>query len=220
MLEAKRTARSIEELNDPLSTLWHAHPALKVSLVPASIEMQPSSYIRTKWRDEDYGHVRSAGLQIAHTGKEIALRLEWEQEQPPRVKEYRDNDDFPDAAAVLFPLHEKAPIFMGGPDAPVGIWHWKSDARDDRARVNTADGIGRSRLLESSDVRAHAHWQGGHWHLVFTRSLKSAYVNATPPEFPVGSTLRAGFAVWDGSRQERAGLKAFSPLWTEFVLRS
>ena len=68
-------------------------------------------------------------------GSEMCIRdrLEWACEI--RANSVKDNDEFTDAAALLFPLSEAAPLMMGAKGAPVSLWHWRA-YRPDEARNN------------------------------------------------------------------------------------
>lgn len=216
MLQVARVNLPMAEIFTPDAALWHRLPSVKVNLATAPVAMQPSKYVQAKWKDDEFGQMRALGFQVAHDGTELALRLEWPTEAPPR-RTHRDNDEFPDAAALLFPLHEQAPVFMGAQDAPVSIWHWKDNGAP-TAAANVAQGIGSSTVRPEKNIGVSAQWQDGRWQVVFRRLLMPAPAITTQPRFALDTPQRIGFAVWDGHRQERAGLKAFSPSWTEFVL--
>ena len=103
---------------------------------------------------------------------------------------------------------------MGTPKAPIHLLHWM--ARKNALRAVVAQGIGSS--MEGADVAqsVKAGWTQGRWSVVFTRSLiagKQA-VSLVP-----GTQSQIGFAVWDGSNEERAGIKAVSADWTDFQIK-
>lgn len=217
MIVARRIDLATTELSNPDAPIWRASAARKVNLVTAPVAMQPSKYIQAKWRDENFGQLRELGFQVLHNGTDVAMRLEWRTDAPQH-RPLGDNDQFPDAAALLFPLHDDAPIFMGFAGAPVCIWHWKAD-RSNTAIVNVAEGVGTSRAHPAANVGVQCVLQDGHWQLVFKRRLEpESAIAAHQPRFTVDTPVRVGFAVWDGTKQERAGLKAVSPSWTEFRL--
>lgn len=216
MLKIQHVDVPTATLSDPDASLWHRVPNWKVDLIAAPVAMQPSKYVQSKWRDGQFGQLRALGFQVLHNGIDMALRLEWRTEVPPRPI-LDDNDHFPDAAALLFPMHDHAPIFMGGEGMPVSIWHWKANGGK-TAIANVAEGIGTSRALPEANIAVNGQWRDGHWQVVFCRSLMPDPTIATQPRFLPNEVIRVGFAVWNGSRQERAGLKTFSPVWTEFTL--
>ncbi|CAB1369243.1 putative ethylbenzene dehydrogenase-like gamma-subunit [Denitratisoma oestradiolicum] len=216
MFKVPRVNLPMAEIYAPNAALWHRLPSVKIKLMAAPVAMQPSKYVQAKWKDERFGQLRVLGFQAAHDGTELALRLEWQTDEPPR-RTHQDNNEFPDAAALLFPLHEHAPIFMGAQDAPVSIWHWKDNGAP-TAAVNLAQGIGSSTVQPEQNISVAAQWQDGHWQVVFRRLLMPPPIITSQPGFVLNTPQRIGFAVWDGYRQERAGLKAFSPNWTEFSL--
>lgn len=215
---AKRVDVGSDVLGDPQAALWGQFAARKVALMPAPVGMQGSKYVLARWRDGEFGHTSAAGLQCAHNGREIAFRLEWECEKP--VASVIDNDQFSDAAALLFPLTDAAPLMMGSEGAPVNIWHWRAD-RPKAGRNNVAEGIGTSRLTNAAPVvSTQAAHRSGRWALIFRRVLASGTPAAAAAQFTAGGDYRLAVAVWNGANGERAGLKAFSPEWVELKLEA
>ncbi|HLS82456.1 MAG TPA: ethylbenzene dehydrogenase-related protein [Steroidobacter sp.] len=214
---AKRVDFQVESPGDPGARIWERFPARKVALTPTPVGLQNSKYILGKWRDGDFGRTSAVGLQAVHDGAELALRLEWECEQP--VASVDDNDQFADGAALLFPLSEASPLIMGAQGAPVNIWHWRAD-RPTVAHNNVADGIGTSRITRSTLITTRAAHASGRWTLVFRRELVAGPPDAELAAFEPGRTYRVALAVWCGANAERAGLKAFSPEWVELSLEA
>lgn len=213
---AKRMGEGLEVLGDPLAGLWGRFAARKVALMSAPVGLQGSKYVLARWAQGQFGHTRAAGLQCAHNGQELAFRLEWECEQP--VASVLDNDQFADAAALLFPLTEAAPLMMGTEGAGVSIWHWRAD-RPEAARLNVAEGIGTSRLTKAAaPVVTRSVHRGGRWAVVFCRGLEVRPPAAQGVRFAAGGRYRVAVAVWSGAHGERAGLKAFSPEWVDVEL--
>jgi hypothetical protein len=77
-----------------------------------------------------------------------------------------------------------------------------------------AEGFGTIEPDETQDGRGLGAWKDGGWRIVFSfprGQSKFAWAEAT--------TVPVGFAVWDGSRNERNGQKAFSQ-WQDMELAS
>lgn len=214
-MQAPRTNLAIEELRNPRANAWTELKAHKVSLVSAPVAMQQSKYIVGKWKDGDFGKTNSVGVQVLHNGDILAIRLEWS--NPQQNTQRFDNNDFPDGAAVLFPLSERAPIFMGMEGHPVDIWHWRAD-RPEQAVVNHASGIGTSKVVDEDSVTTGATYDQGHWSVVFCRKLRAPESTTQFAQFSIDKVIKMAFAVWDGGNSERGGLKAFSPAWLEVTL--
>jgi hypothetical protein len=70
-----------------------------------------------------------------------------------------------------------------------------------------AGGFGTLTTADMQDVDGHGVWKDGHWRVVFSRSLteSSGY-----PSLAVGDVTNIAFAVWDGSKGNRDGLKSVS----------
>ncbi|MBI3391773.1 MAG: c-type cytochrome [Nitrospirae bacterium] len=78
-------------------------------------------------------------VKALHNGKEIALLLEWKDEEVST--RFRRDRHFADAAAVMFslapqvPLSRQAHFAMGEKKKPVNIWYWALDRRMDLVGV-------------------------------------------------------------------------------------
>ena len=66
-----------------------------------------------------------------------------------------------------------------------------------------------------SSAARHAN---GQWDLIVARSLNGKRAPQGTVALAPGTVTKIAFAVWQGSEQERAGLKAFSPDWQELEL--
>lgn len=213
----KRIDVSGDVLGDPAAPPWSAVKGETVTLMQAPLAMQPTKYIAAKWRDKPYGQTRSLNVKALRNGGEIAFRLEWL--DPTKNEQRIENTDFPDAAAMLFPLKEDAPLFMGMEGAPVNLWYWRAD-HPSRARSDVASGIGTSRVMDDSSISAQAIHGNGRWAVVMRRALRVEKEAASAIQIVPGQTLRTTFAVWEGSNLERAGIKAFSPSWLELKIEA
>lgn len=196
--------KKIDSFIRPDSEAWGAHTPLAVKLTQAPVSMQPTEYIRVKWEDGDYGKTSAIGLSAVHDGESLAIRLEWEcAEKHPK-----------DGIAVAMPIKGRPPLLtMGAPGSPIQYLHWI--AEKDIARSTVAEGIGESE--PGADFKRHvsAEWDSSHWQVVFVRPLGQGE-GIAPVE--AGQKTGAGFAVWQGSNNERAGLKSISFDWTELML--
>lgn len=206
-----------DALGDPAASVWGTAKGETVALMQAPAAMQPTKYITTKWQDKPYGQTKNLTVKALRNADEIAFRLEW---QDPTKNEQRiENTDFPDAAAMLFPLSEDAPLFMGMEGAPVNLWYWRAD-HPSRARSDMATGIGTSRVMDDTSITAQAVHANGRWTVVMRRALRVEKEAASAIQIVPGQTLRTTFAVWEGSNLERAGIKAFSPAWLELQIEA
>ena len=204
-----------ESLLDPGSKIWSGRKREVLKLMGAPAGMQPTGAIRAAYADKEIGAVSSVSVSALHDGKMIAFRLEWA--DPSDDAAIDDNDSFPDAAALAFPCHEQAPmVLMGAPGMPVNAWYWRADEAEEGRHV-TAEGLGTSRLLDRTLVKARGQWQGGRRALVISRSMQIGDVPGAA-QFVPGEPSRFGVAIWEGSHGERAGIKAFSIDWKELTI--
>lgn len=187
---------------------WGGAAPRAVALVPTPVESQPSVYVRVAWAGRTRGDVGEVTVRAGARAGGVVVRLDWEAPLPARRID--DWNAYADACAVLFPEGDAAvtPIdTMGSPEHPVHGWYWRAGTDD--AFSLTAHGLGTVERAADHPVRVAARWSGGRWTVVF----------AAPGVPPVGEgpgagvAVPAGFAVWSGVAEERAGLKSYSPEW-------
>src|SRR3989304_183616 len=58
--------------------------------------------------------------------------------------------------------------------------------------------------------QARGRWLDGRWEVVFARPLQA---DGEGVRLAPGKAAKVAFAVWEGSSQERAGIKSFSKRW-------
>lgn len=216
-MQAKKVSTSRERLLDPLAAEWEAIPGEAIKLAPTPLANQPSEYIKASRDETKIGRVRNLLVQAASDGKEVYFRLSWEDED--KDVELTDNDIFPDGAGILMPLNGGEPPIeeMGSREAPVNAWFWRADLGE-RGRNTVAQGLGTTRTTERSPIATRAAWGNGAWAVVFARPLKVPELKGEATELEAGRAVKVGFAVWEGSNGERAGVKSFSKEWRELVI--
>ena len=200
-----------DDLLDPQARAWEASRpvAVLLSRTPRVYQTEPKAD-----RPPPALEVRAA-----RAGGKLVVRLRWEDAtndapQAPPAKTgtggaperlyHRptvDTSRFADAAAVMCPVEWSGPAFpslqMGDPSHPVRIHYWNA-ARG--AEDLTATGRTTPSPAGATFPHRAAH-ADGHWTLT-----------AVLPDRPDGYPL--AFAVWDGARQDRDGLKFFSIWYT------
>lgn len=204
-----------EELLSPESAVWQEAPVNEVVLSPAPLEMQPAEYIRVSRSGRPYGVVSSMKVSALHNGNSVFFRLVWQDDSEDGA--IKDINQFVDAAAVMFPMAEDAPLIgMGIKGKPVNVWLWRADW--ERPKNVTAEGMGTTKRREDPALSSAARHTDGHWNLVVGRSLEERDAPRGTVVLAPGTVSKIAFAIWQGSEQERAGLKAFSLDWQELVL--
>lgn len=186
-----------KDLDDPA---WHRIPARHIGLTTAFVAHP--SIVGTST-------VAKVSVQAAKTAEGVLIRLKWKDSGADATK---DVGKFADAAAVQFPLNGKSSTlpFMGGGGQLVNIWYWS--AATNGAQNLVADGFGTLTRLPTQDVRANGRHAGGEWTVVFFRLYRSAE-EAAVKLAQKGGRSPVAFAVWEGSNQERDGLKAVTMAW-------
>jgi DMSO reductase family type II enzyme heme b subunit len=182
--------------------------ATEVKLDPTPISAQPSMYIQAKWEQGDYGRLGGVAVKAAHNESRIYFRLEWD--DPDADDGIRNTDQFADAAAVLFPVADDAPLqSMGSPQQPVNAWYWRPDLEAPYSIA--AQGTSTTRRTVDPELGAQGAYTSGRWSVVVRRAFQSrgdGYVQLAP-----GEGHKAAFAVWQGANQERGGLKSVTLEW-------
>ena len=160
--------------------------------MPSVLAMQPTEYIVND-------------LRMVHDGEIFAVNLHW-------PEELHEGGQFPSAAAVAMPVFSQAPLVtMGSADEPIHILYWNK--KTDSARSMIAHGIGTSDKGPSVGEKSVAKKSDGHWRVTLTRGLGHGE-NIAP--LSSGKHQKIGLVIWNGSNDERAGIKAFSPNWLDF----
>jgi DMSO reductase family type II enzyme heme b subunit len=194
-------------LLDPGASDWSEVEGSTVLMAPTPIQAQPSMYVQAKWKSIPYGVLPEVTVKAAHNQKSVYFRLEWQDDSEDDG--IRNTDQFVDAAAVLFPIADDAPLqSMGSPQQPVNAWFWRPDLDSPYSVI--AVGTGTSRRTSDPALGARGSFAAGRWSVVLRRSFQadSQYVPLAP-----GDTRKVAFAVWQGANQERGGLKAATLEW-------
>ena len=180
-----------------------------MTLEPTPIGSQPSEYVINAWKERPYGLTGQLRVAAAHNGEALFFRLIWQDET--NDDKVPDTDRFTDAAAVLFPVRGDAPLqSMGSGEQPVNAWYWRPDLEEPLSI--TATGLGTTVRDTNSLLAAAATYGDGGWQIVFSYRFPS-HVDEGLPALRPGRTTKAAFAVWQGSNQERAGIKGATLEW-------
>ena len=202
--------KSTEEFADPAFAQWQAIGVTDVEMVPAPLGLQPTDYIQVSWEDRAYGEVELVSARAVHDGSAIAIQVSWADAQPSSGA----GESFPDGAAIALPVAGEPDLMqMGSQEAPVQFVQWQASKK--QARSVLAKGIGSTVPGAPTGERARGAWSGGRWSVSFLRALASEGQCA---QLAPGGQSQVGFAVWNGSNEERAGIKAVSPEWTVLEL--
>jgi DMSO reductase family type II enzyme heme b subunit len=213
-MKAVKLQLATRTLLNPAAQQWGKAPAEEISMAGTPLRNQPSRYVRAAWAGKPVGAVRFLKVQAAHNGKDIAFRLEWADETENR--DHGDGSVFPDAAGILFPVNRDAPLEnMGSAEAPVNAWYWRANLPEGEGQNLIARGAGTVRETPKSFAQTRARWADGRWQVVLARPLAP---DGDGVQLAPKTSTKVAFAVWEGSRQERAGLKSFSKSWRELEI--
>ncbi len=195
--------------NDPDDIIWDRIPTYSTHLLPAP-PVHQSVALRF-----DEGSTRGKYLyfQVARTDERFYIRMRWKDASEDRGSTV---DDFRDGVAVQYALKDVDTSYMmgTGKDQPVNIWYWRAD--EERIENLAAGGFGSTTALEQQTVAGSSAYvpqrikQDSEWHVVMSRPLKASDkydVNFERAVVPMG------FALWQGSDNERDGNKRVTHTW-------
>ena len=203
----------VDTINDflsPASTHWSRIEPTRVMMVPTPLAMQPTAYVRNAWVDRKYGETPPIDVASVHDGATWAVLVRWWSVAA------KGPTEFADALAVALPVSRNAVLaLMGSPEAPIHYLLWNASHNTPQSLLAT--GIGTSAPGPDVQQDAQASADGPSWRVVISRALGTG-PNVAPLE--AGAKTGVGFAVWRGTNDERAGIKAFSVDWTELELEA
>jgi DMSO reductase family type II enzyme heme b subunit len=213
-LQAIKLQLATKTLLNPIAPQWTKVPAEIVGLSGTPLHAQPSAYVRAAWATRAIGAVRQVSVKVAHNGEYAFFRLDWADEN--NNSDYGEGSTFPDAAAVLFRLEAQSPLeTLGCPGGPVNMWYWRAN-RSDEGKNLVAQGPATEQPTTGPSIATRGTWDNGRWRLVIARTL--ATKNGDNVRLRPRSKVEVGFAVWEGSNQERAGLHSHSRAWRELEI--
>lgn len=173
-----------------------------VNLIPPPTAMQPGGYIAKAYADRSASGTARAELEASESGGVFTVTLRWQ--APQSVIDASDNPRlFIDGCALFVPTVKDAPwISMGTPEMPLEGVLWRAD-HPEPLHV-AARGLG---TVERSPAppgwKARARYAHGAWQVDFI----------LPAFRALAAQRQLAFAVWQGARSERAGLKSVAPGW-------
>ncbi len=218
-MQCKKVTATREQLLDPAAAAWAAIAGESLKMDATPLANQPSEYIKASRDAKQIGKVKNLMVQAAHNGTDVFFRLTWEDES--QNTEVTDNNIFPDGCGVLIPLKGGDPPIdeMGSKDFPVNAWFWRADFKDG-PRNTVAQGLGSTVFSKTCPIQAKGLWGQGAWAVVFARALSVPEHKEDAVQLAPGGAVKIGFAVWEGSNGERAGVKSFSKEWRELALEA
>ncbi len=218
-MQCKKVTASRDQLLDPFSPQWNGIAGESLTMDATPLANQPSEYIKASRDQRQIGKVRNLMVQAAHNGTDVFFRLSWE--DATKNVEITDNNMFPDGCGILMPLNGGEPPIdeMGSKDVPVNAWFWRADFND-TARNTVAHGLGSTQFSKQCPIQVKSAWGQGAWAVVFARALAVPEQKDETVQLAPGKAVKVGFAVWEGSNGERAGVKSFSKEWRELTLES
>lgn len=188
-----KVAKLAGGLSNPAAPAWQSVEDVRIPLAPVAFEAQPTEYIREAWKDRDYGQTAEARIKAASDGERLYLRVEWADDPAP-------NREFHDACSAIFPTNGSGVLAtMGNAEKPLALWFWE-DGRPGPLRL-ISSGPGIVKKDATANLGANGVLADGRWSVVLSG----------PAE--ITEKRKVALAVWNGSKEERAGLAAVSQEW-------
>ncbi len=182
-----------------------------------TVELGPQLITNPQWPNPS---IKKVLISIARTDKQIAVRLEW---QDDSVDNGIDQSRlYTDQAAVMFPLNsnkEVPPITMGGENSPVNIWQWKAGRqvtadiaqRESNSSLSpiedmNAEGFSTLTRQDEQNVSGRGLRTTKGWQVVFKRNLS----NQDEHDVQFSGSTPMAVAVWNGGNRETNGQKGLA----------
>lgn len=173
-----------------------------VTLMVPPTGMQPGGYIAKAYADRTAPGTGTADIEASESGGTWTITLRWK--APEAVIDATDNPrQFIDGAALFVPTVKDASwITMGTPEMPLEGALWRADQQ--QPLHVQARGMGTvQRGAAPAGWTVAASYANGAWQVTFT----------LPGFAALDNNRQVAFAVWQGAKSERAGLKSVSPGW-------
>lgn len=197
----------LRSLNDADDIIWQRLPEYRVHVQPAPAVHQ-SVALRVDY--DSPGNI--VYLNLARTSDRLYVRLRWRDDTRDATT---TRNRFTDAAAVQFALGDDTTSYlMGtGPAEAVNIWYWRADGSS--VQNLAAGGYGSTTTLPQQSVTGTGQYledlgAPNQWTVVMSRPLGVSgdyEASFRRQEVPMA------FALWQGSMQQRDGLKYVSDGW-------
>ena len=188
-----KVAKLAGTLADPSSAAWQSLEDVRVPLAPVALEAQPTEYIRETWKDRDYGQTAEAQVKAASDGERLYLRVEWADDPVP-------NREFQDACSAIFPTNGSGVLAtLGNAEKPLALWFWEDGRPGPLRLISSGPGVVQKDAADS--LGAKGVLADGRWSVVLSGPAD------------ITEKRKVALAVWNGSRDERAGLAAVSQEW-------
>ncbi len=198
----------LRSVNDPDDIIWQHLPEYRAKLMPAP-PVHESVDLRYDYEDEG----QNVYFNVARTSDRFYVRLRWHDATRDTVTR---SDRFRDGAAVQFAIGdaETSYIMGSGPEEPVNIWYWRSDRND--VQNLAAGGPGSTTMLDQQPVSGASLYlpdedaAANQWILVMSRPIQAEgdyQVSFDRKQVPIA------FALWEGHKDQRDGLKNVSEDW-------
>ena len=173
-----------------------------IEMIAAPPGMSPGGYVAVAYEDRDEPSTPLVDVTTMRVPKGWLVSLSWACPEPVNVISH-DTNLFLDAAAVLTPLADNAPLYtMGAAGRGVEGALWRAES--DKLIHIQAEGLG---SVERSNAPkgwvVESKWQDGVWHADFLFL-----------DWPALDKFKQfAIAIWRGADKGRGGLKSISPDW-------
>ncbi len=176
----------------------------EVTMMAAPTTMQPGGYIPKAYMTRVIPSTPQATIETSHSAAGWTIQLSWACPEP--VSDPTDRPTlYVDGCALLVPTAPDTPwstMGLADPEKAVEAVLWRAD-REKLYRVRAA-GLGTAERNDPpADWSVSSKWDAGVWTVTYA-------MIAWPFLEEFG---QLAFAVWQGKKEDRAGLKSISPGW-------
>lgn len=161
-------------------------------------------------------------VQAMHNGKDLALRLVWDDRTESKPGGSGETETFADAVALQFPVKpiqgaERPYFLMGDAKRPTDLWYWRNDAPERAVVVQTTGAKSFKPGEHTGGIRLQSVVDNGQYRVVMQRALQTKNAGKET-QFEVGKFSSFSLTAWDGSNGEQGGGKRTVTAWYNLYL--
>ena len=186
-------------------------------------------YIRMEWSDEsedvstgrqnEFTDAAAVQFPVEH-GESVPAFCMGNPEAPVNIWQWKASwqtetgasvldvqDVYPNTEVDLYPFEDEAEFYPASASGNIVARADRTSAADNLL----AGSFGTLTAAEDQMVAGMGSWDDGKWRVVFSRELQ---VEGEYTQFSEGDSSNVAFAVWDGARAQRDGMKSVSQFMT------
>ena len=199
------------------------------SVTARALHYDGKLYIRVEWSDEsedastgrqnEFSDAAAVQFPVEH-GESVPAFCMGNPEAPVNIWQWKASwqtgtgasvldvqDVYPNTEVDLYPFEDEAEFYPASASGNIVARADRTSAADNLL----AGSFGTLTAAEDQMVAGLGSWDDGKWRVVFSRDLE---VDEQYTQFREGDSTNVAFAVWDGAKAQRDGMKSVSQFMT------